>query len=79
MAELRRTNFDTPLSGPSTVRKYKHVLALDNSWHYDGPEIEMRVYASDHCFLYVGDSLFLISRLDVLAALKTKEWRRKRG
>lgn len=63
------------LSSPATIRKYEHVEAHP-SWKYNGPEIQLRAYASGHWFLYVGDSLFTVSRLEALQALRTKEWRR---
>lgn len=77
MANLRPDpTYETALSHPQFVRKYKHVKAMDNSWRYDGPEIELRGYVSGHWFLYVGDSLFSVSRREALEALQTKEWRR---
>lgn len=66
-------DYSVPLSFDKVVRRYHHVKAHP-SWHYTGPEIELRGYISDHWFLYVGDSLFSVTRREVLEALQTKEW-----
>lgn len=65
---------DTELSDAKTARTYKHIDALDTSWHYTGPETELTIYRSGHCFISIGNATFIVPRWNTLDALLTNEW-----